>query len=413
VIAGGLAALVGAGALVYLLSDPLEGDEQQPAPAPAIIVREQQPPPTEDLGFPAFATKNTTRIAGLDPVADAAATALAVFPSTGGVKGPIAVSMVADDDWASGVAAASLMAAPIRAPIVVSTGDEVPAFTAAALEGLAPTGSERTDGRQVFAIGSATVPQDLRAERVSGRDPAAIAEAIDRLRQRLTGADPHHIVLAGSREPEFAMPAAAWAARSGDPVLFASKERVPAPTLTALRRHPGVPVYVLGPSSVISDHALEQVRKLAPVVKRVGSDDPVENAIAFARFASGGFGWDINDPGHGFVIANAGRPLDAGAAAPLSASGNWGPLLLTEEAGEVPEAMRAYLLDVKPGYVGNPTRAVYNHVWLIGDQDAISVGFQAQVDDLAEVVQVRSGLGASLGPPPGTPEHEQPKRRPR
>jgi hypothetical protein len=58
--------------------------------------------------------------------------------------------------------------------------------------------------------------------------------------------------------------------------------------------------------------------------------------------------------------------------------------------------------------VNDPTRAVYNHVWLIGDQDTISVGFHAQVDDLAEVVQVRSGGGGAAGPPPlRTPKHEQ------
>ncbi|TMK75854.1 MAG: hypothetical protein E6G48_00725 [Actinobacteria bacterium] len=62
---------------------------------------------------------------------------------------------------------------------------------------------------------------------------------------------------------------------------------------------------------------------------------------------------------------------------------------------------------MKPGYVDDPTRAVYNHVWLIGDQNAISVGFQSQVDDLAEVVQVRSGGGGGLAPPPGTPQHGQ------
>ena len=73
----------------------------------------------------------------------------------------------------------------------------------------------------------------------------------------------------------------------------------------------------------------------------------------------------------------------------------------------MPAALRGYLLDVKPGYLNDPTRAVYNHVWLIGDQDAISVGFQAQVDDLAELVQVRSGARSGLGPPPGAPEHEQ------
>ena len=160
---------------------------------------------------------------------------------------------------------------------------------------------------------------------------------------------------------------------------------------------------MLGPASVISDKALEQVRKVAPGAQRVGAKDPVENAITFARYASGSFGWDVNDPGHGFVIASAGRPLDAAAAAPLSASGDWGPLLITDDPGQVPATLRGYLLDVKPGYVNDPTRAVYNHVWLIGDQDAISVGFQSQVDDLAELVQVRSGSGGGLGPPPGTP----------
>ena len=30
--------------------------------------------------------------------------------------------------------------------------------------------------------------------------------------------------------------------------------------------------------------------------------DPVTNAIAFARFTDGGFGWGVTDPGHGFVF---------------------------------------------------------------------------------------------------------------
>jgi len=106
------------------------------------------------------------------------------------------------------------------------------------------------------------------------------------------------------------------------------------------------------------------------------------------------------------VIVNDSRPLDAAAGAPLSASGDWGPLLITDDAAELPATLRGYLLDVKPGYVTDPTRAVYNHVWLLGDQDAISVGFQAEVDDLAEVAQVRSGSGLKVGGPPGASAHE-------
>ena len=44
------------------------------------------------------------------------------------------------------------------------------------------------------------------------------------------------------------MPAAAWAARSGDPVLFTGRNQVPSATLAALRRHAAATVYVLGPN---------------------------------------------------------------------------------------------------------------------------------------------------------------------
>ena len=405
-VAGILAALGGVGVGAYFLIDSLGGNEEQAAPAPSVVIHERQPDVAKDLGFPAFATKNTTRVAGPDPAADAAGVALAVFPSTGGVERPVAVTLVEDDDWPAGLAAASLVAQPIRAPILITGSDEIPDLTADALGALAPVGSARTDGKQILAIGSASAPRGLLTQRVTGSNPAEVAAEVDRLRQKLTGTHPQHIVLASSKQPAFAMPAAAWAARSGDPVLFLSRRAAPRPTLDALRRHKGVPVYVLGPPSVISDRALRAVRKVAPSATRIDAkEDPVGNAIEFATYASGSFGWDINDPGHGFVIASGSRPLDAAAAAPLSASGSWGPLLITDDPTQLPAALRGYLLDVKPGYVGDPTRAVFNHVWLIGDQDVISVGFQSQVDELAEVVEVRSGQGAQLGPLPGTPEH--------
>ena len=152
-----------------------------------------------------------------------------------------------------------------------------------------------------------------------------------------------------------------------------------------------MPVYVLGPPGAVSDRAFTLIRKVAPRAKRIAAaPHPVAASIAFARYASGGFGWNINDPGHGFVIANASRPLDAVAAAALSASGTWGPLLVTTSSNAPPAPLRNYLLDLKPGYQNDPTRAVYNHVWLIGDAAAISVGFQAQIDDLAEAAKIGS-----------------------
>ena len=403
-LAGGAIALVAAlGVGVYLLASGGEGDVA--TPAPEVVVREVAVPErSEELGFPAFATKNTTRIASPSPVATAAAAALAVFPSTGGVPGPAAVSVVDDADWPAGIAAASLVAAPVGAPLLVAEDGELGELSESAIRELGPEGSARTGGRQVFALGAAAGSTDLDELAVEGANPAELAARVLALRARL-GGKPEHIVVASSDDPGYAMPAASWAARSGDPVLFVGRDTVPAATAKALERHQGTPVYVLGPASAIAARTLKQLRRLAPTVERVGAEGVVANAIEFARFASGSFGWNINDPGHGFVIADASRPLDAGAAAPLSASGTWGPLLLTEEAAAVPAELRGYLLDLKPGYEDDPTRALYNHVWVIGDPTAISVDFQAQVDELAELVPVTSGSGATgLVPGPGAVE---------
>ena len=187
------------------------------------------------------------------------------------------------------------------------------------------------------------------------------------------------------------MPAAAWAARSGDPVLFAEAGRLPGPTAAFLQKNENVPVYVLGSTEAVSDEVIRQISRVSSQVFRVGGDDPVTNAIEFARFVDGSFGWNINDPGHGFVVARSDRPMDAGAAAPISASGMWGPLLLTEAADSLPGALRGYLSDLKPGYETDPTRALYNRVWVIGDEEAIDVNQQAALDDLAELARIDSG----------------------
>ena len=61
-------------------------------------------------------------------------------------------------------------------------------------------------------------------------------------------------------------------------------------------------------------------------------------SIAAARFTDGSFGWGVKEPGHGLVFANSSRPLDAPAAALLSATGDYGPLLLLEAPQHDPPA---------------------------------------------------------------------------
>src|SRR5690349_4066293 len=116
-----LVALAGLGIGAYFLVDALRGDgDQAPSAGPRVVVREQQPQAVGDLGFPAFATKNTTRVAGVDPVADAAGGALAVFPSTGGVEGPGAVTLGHGHGLGPGGGGPSLTAPPGGAPVLVT-----------------------------------------------------------------------------------------------------------------------------------------------------------------------------------------------------------------------------------------------------------------------------------------------------
>lgn len=388
-------------AAVFLVAAVLGGggsgekpDETAPAPtAPAPAGESEAQTPTaevaEKLGYPSFATNNTTRVGGSDPAEIAAAVALAVFPSSTAAQRPAAVAIVDEGDWPGAIAASVLMAEPVRAPLLVSSGGDLPDASSQALAALDPMGSEATHGAQAFAVGEGASPEGLKTTKVSGRDAADLAASIARLRERLAGEPPRHIVLASESEPEFAVPAAAWAARSGDPVLFTATDKLQAATAKALRAHPKTPVFVLGPSSAVSSDVFREVDAIAGRVRRVAAETPVENAIALARYASGGFGWNVNDPGHGFVVARAEDPLAAALASPLSASGTWGPLLLTDDAATLPVPLREYLLDVKPGYATDPTRAFYNHVWVIGDQDAIDVNQQAEMNKVAELAKIK------------------------
>jgi putative cell wall binding repeat protein len=394
--------------LLVIAIDPFADDDSGTggAPAPRVSGGPQtggespiERPPVaetaEQLGFPAFATKNTTRVGGSDSIASAAGVALATFPSAGGSKPPEAVTIVGENDWQAGIAAAVLVADPISAPILISSSGNIPSLTEDALDALGPTGSSGADGAQVFAVGDVAVPGGLKTNHIDGGNPAAAAAAVERLHSQLVAGEPDHIVIASAEDAAYAMPAAAWAARSGDPVLFVNGESLPKPTAEALKRHRAVPVYVLGPESVISAKVVREIARLSNTVVRVGAENPVQNAIEFARFSDGSFGWNLNDPGHGFVVASTERPLDAAAAAPLSANGTWGALLLTDNPDAVPGPLRGYLLDVKPGYQSDPTRALYNHIWIIGDQSAVGVEEQATLDDLAELVEIRSGPGGS------------------
>jgi hypothetical protein len=368
--------------------------------APAVTIETSSVHAPAQIGYPLIATKNTTRVDGPDPIADAAAVALAVYPSSGPQSNPPAVTLAPTGDWQAALASSVLMAAPIHAPILLSGPNGLPAVTGRALTALAPTGSGAANGAKVIRVGPVPHLIGLRTVAIGGSDPYTLAAAIDRFASAAAGSPSPDVMVASGDDPQYAMPTAGLAAESGDPILFVNSSGIPAPTKQALLSHQKPHIYVIGPPSVIPDSVLHQLRKYG-TVKRVAGSDPAANSVAFAKYRDpacvtgqpcahvpGSFGWAIESPGHGYTLINASRPLDAVAAAPLSASGSFGPELLVTDPTKLPSAVFNYLLAyATPGYTAEgPTAAVYNHGWMIGDETAISLPVQSEVDTLLEAV---------------------------
>lgn len=342
------------------------------------------------LGFPTVATRNTVRVGGGDSVADLAGVAAAVFPATTKTDRPSAVVLVDKSDWQGAIAASVLNAEPLDAPVLASDGNKLPPATSDLLTRFKPSGADLARDAQVIRVGTKPpAPSGLKSGTVGGGDPFKTAAAVDRFFTAIRGKPSPHVIVASAEQSAYAMPAAAWAARSGDSVLFTQRDRVPRATMQAIAAHDKPDIYILGPEAVISPAVEKQLKKVG-TVRRVAGGTPVANAVALARYSRSGFGWGVTVPGYNFSLASTKRPLDAAAAATLATNGVFAPMLLTDQPDPLPQDVSGYLLDVEPGYQKDPSSGVYNRVWILGDTQTISLAAQARLDEITRLVPVET-----------------------
>ncbi len=335
--------------------------------------------------YPAAATQNTTRIASRDPVTVAAAAAQIIYTSIDGASRPRAVVLVDRRDWRAGIAASVLTAAPLRAPVLLTDGDRIPAPTRAALARLRPRGAPELHGAQVIRIGDAPAPEGLRSVRIRAHDDVGIDGAIAMFAAALNDRPPRQVMIASADRPGFAAPAAGLAAWSGVPVLLNAQDALSPQTRAALTALNGPRSYVIGPVQAIGPQVVRALRPIGSVV-RVTGRNPVGNSVSVARYRDDRFGWGAGKPGHGLVFVPAATdPQLATASAALSTSGDYGPLILLGDAELLDPAVENYLRDIRPDGDGNPAHGVYNHAWIVGDEGAISPALQARIDRLLEI----------------------------
>jgi hypothetical protein len=386
----------------------------EPSPGPVAAVGIQ--------GAGGLSTKNTTRLGGSESVTDAAAVAETVYPGLTRATRPRAVVMVDLHDWPAALAASTLAGSPLHAPLLYSAGLSLPQASAVALGTMKPigTGAFGSSGggpatsTQVIQIGAAATPAGYATRSIAGGDPAALAVAVEQAASILRKRAPHElIVTAAEGSAAMTMPAAGLAAQTGTPILFVKRSRIPRATAAELRRLGRASIYIVGPSSVVSEAVARELERFGEV-SRIAGTTPASNAIAVARFTDGSFGWGVLEPGHGMVFANSTRPLDGPAAAPLSATGDYGPLLLLESPDVVPAKLGAYLSDLQPGSPpSGPVHGVYNHGWVIGDTSAISAAMQASLDARLEIASrpasepaLSSATSPTSEPTPANPAGE-------
>jgi hypothetical protein len=377
-------------ALAVLAGCSTGDDETRP---PQLGVQAEDEQAAEKLGFPSTATRNTVRVGGSDAASDAAGVAGALYPATGDADRPTAVVLVDQDDWVTAISASVLVGRPIGAPILLTDGGDLPAVTKDVLDRLKPKGSDLSKDAQVIRVGPDVArPDGYKTALIEGDNAFERAAAIDRFFSAARAKPSNDVVLFSSESAEYAMPAAAWSARSGDASLPVRKDAIPAPIVKALQEHERPNVFVLGPESVISKKVLDRLKKdkLARDVNRIEGANPVENAIAFARYEKGDFGWGIVVPGYNFTLASTTRPADAAAAAALATRGVFAPLVLSDNPERMPQKLQDYFLSVQPGYEEDPAQAVYNRAWILGDDKAISIDQQAQLDQLTELIPVQA-----------------------
>ena len=351
--------------------------------------------------------KNAARVGGRTDAETALYILQTVYPASRKENRPGMIVNVAAD-WRMALAATPLIARPVNAALLIS--GETDAQESARLRGQSaspaaspiasplpsPSPSLSTEPAatpSTLAIGVA--PENGNVESIVDSDPAAVAAAIDDRRIKATGfTDSNVIIVSGDADYQWALPAGAYSARTGAPILFVTKGGVPQATASALqRRNNHANIFVLGPPEVVAASVFESLKQYG-AVSRIEGGDFFENAVRFAEFhdPASGFGWGHTGRGAreyssvNTILVNSARWQDGLLAAHLAHRGKTGPLLFTEK-DRVPAVVDNYLWRQRPSFANTPAEGPFNHVWIVGSFDRISYGTQAWADYSQEIEQ--------------------------
>jgi len=328
--------------------------------------------------------KNVARITGASPGDVESSAILATYPPSGDRR-PNGWIIVRRDSWPDAVLAAQFAAGPNNAAILPVSPDFTPTPAKDLLVRIKPEGFPLSQGIQALIFGkvSKDVVGDLsflklKAAQLSAGTPAELSAKLVPYRGGFAHAYSGQILVVSDQDRDYALAAGAWSAYSGDTVAFVKRDRVPKATAGLLVQRSKLKaekptIYLLGPSSVISESVASQLRAYGEV-KRIAGTDAVTTAVAFARYRDPktGFGWGLAHGPANISLINMHNWGNALGAFQFAAAGPQAPLLLTSQSEGLPAPVLQYLNEL-----ANPQG---NQGYVFGGKSTVSAGTLRQLD---------------------------------
>lgn len=343
------------------------------------------PTPGAPASRPEFG-KNVVRIPGIAPADTAAAAVLAVYPPSGNAR-PNGWVLTTPGNWQHALLAAQFAAQPSSAGLLVTNHAFLPSSSEDVLGRVAAATFPRSGGVQTLLLDS--VGRDvllyltklkLRVAQLPAPDPQALALRLVPFRGGFAHSFSSDVVVVSSQARDYALPAGAWSAYSGDSIAFVTRDAIPAATRALLLQRGKLlaakpSIYILGPRSVVSQGVQAQLAAYG-TVKRIAGPDPVATAIAFARYRdpTTGFGWGLRHGPASVSLLDTSDPGNAIGAYDLAATGPQAPLLLTTRPGPLPATLAGYLQQLR----GTGSSQGY----VLGDTSSISSATLRELDGL-------------------------------
>lgn len=247
--------------------------------------------------------------------------------------------------------------------------------TASAQPTAVPLAPAPTVLRASAAPAAATVASP-RVSRLSGSDRYATSVAASRA-AFATGTHPPVMYLVSGTSPLQALSATPAAVHQGGGVLMSRPDGIPAVVAAELTRLAPASIVVVGPASDMSATVLDQAKRYAPDVRRIGATNRYTTAHALVRHSfakgSGGQGW----------LATGQNWVD-GIAAGTAAASHRAPLLTIDgRASALPTATITLIRTLK-----------LTSMTIVGGPTSVSSGIQAQLTTLLGAGKVTRAAGA-------------------